>query len=173
MGLEYNQVNGLNPYIQLGVASNGFTGNPTTCQYTQFVDIVSDKLNQYTTNRDGSSDNFFGRNLLCRMYISDEVSNVVQGSDTNNTVIPGGTTIATQFVQFIPGVSGPFIIHRQFKNPKAVMWNKDASVDWLDIALYDEFGNLLPPPFVSVNSPLPANNPSYPDFQITLLASEN
>jgi hypothetical protein len=72
-------------------------------------------------------------------------------------------------------VNGPFIIHRQFKNPKAVMWNKEASVDWLDIAIYDEFGNLVPLGSTVVKSAankVPAN-PTFPDFQITLLASEN
>lgn len=170
MGMDYNQVNGLNPAV---IGNFGFTSNPTTCQYTQYIDIVSDKLHQYSTNRDGNSDTFFSRNLLCRLYISDETSNIVQGSNVNNTTIPGGASTITEFTTFIPGVSGPFIIHRQFKNPKAVMWNKEATVDWLDISVYDEYGNLIPLPFVSQFSPLPAAYPSYPDFNITLLASES
>lgn len=155
MGFEYSQV--------IGVANSAYFTNSTTLEYTQYVDIVSDKLHQYSTNRDGSSDNFFGRNTICRLYIADEASNIVQGFAGD---LP---------VQFIPGVSGSFIIHRQFKNPKAVMWNKEASVDWLDIAVYDQFGNLVPLPPTSaptagVSTPV---NKAWPDFQITLLASEN
>jgi len=173
MGMEYQQVNGSTVVVD----GETLSGNPTTLQYTQYIDIVSDKLHQYTTNRDGNSDNFFSRNLLCRLYISDESSNIVQAVQSSVTS-PGDqepiTTTSTP-VQFIPGVSGPFIIHRQFKNPKAVMWNKEASVDWLDIAIYDEFGNLVPLQSTvpkSATNQLPAN-PVYPDFQITLLASEN
>ena len=173
MGMEYQQVNG----STIIVTGQSLSGNPTTLQYTQYIDIVSDKLHQYTTNRDGNSDNFFSRNLLCRLYISDESSNIVQAVQSSVTS-PGGaapiTTTSTP-VQFIPGVNGPFIIHRQFKNPKSVMWNKEASVDWLDIAIYDEFGNLVPLGSTvtkSAANKVPAN-PTYPDFQITLLASEN
>jgi hypothetical protein len=160
MGFEFSLVSG---GLGLAIPGSVLKSNPTTLQYTQYIDIVSDKLHQYTSNRDGSTDNFFGRNLLCRLYISDEASNVVEGSNV------GATT--TQFVQFIPGVSSPFIIHRQFKNPKAVMWNKEASVDWLDISVYDEYGNLIPLPVSASTIPTPSL--SYPDFQITLLASEN
>jgi len=155
MGFEYSQV--------IGAENIVYFTNSTTLEYTQYIDIVSDKLHQYSTNRDGSSDNFFGRNTVCRLYIADEASNVVQG-------FAGDTP-----VQFIPGVSGSFIIHRQFKNPKAVMWNKEASVDWLDIAVYDQFGNLVPLPASSAPTALVSSpvNKAWPDFQITLLASEN
>jgi len=162
MGMDYFQVNG-----QIVAGNGGVIGNPTTLQYTQYIDIVSDKLHQYSTNRDGNTDNFFSRNLLCRLYISDEASNIVEGIS-----IAGGTSSP---VQFIPGVTAPFIIHRQFKNPKAVMWNKESAVDWLDISVYDQFGNLLPLPATSFGGEgyIPIANPAYPDFQITLLASEN
>jgi len=167
MGMAYSQVNGLGYYFTISnLPDFGFQGNPTTLQYTQYVDIVSDKLHQYTTNRDGSTDNSFGRNLMCRLYISDEASNIVEGTDIG----AGGTST---FTQFIPGVTSPFIIHRQFKNPKAVMWNKESAVDWLDISIYDEWGNLLPLPYADPRNLLPIANPVYPDFQITLLASEN
>jgi hypothetical protein len=162
MGMDYGQVIGLP--ITVGVV-----GNPTTLQYTQYIDIVSDKLHQYTTNRDGNSDNFFSRNLLCRLYISDEASNVVQGFQSQ----AAGNAF---LINFIPGVNAPMIIHRQFKNPKAVMWNKEASVDWLDISVYDQYGNLVP--VIPYNQNLASYNYpptffTYPDFQITLLASEN
>jgi len=164
MGFDFNQVNGF--------SGDNFTSNPTTCQYTQYLDIVSDKLHQYSTNRDGNSDTFFSRNILCRLYLSDEASNIVQGFEVTGE---GGITTSVP-IQFIPGVSGTFVIHRQFKNPKAVMWNKEASVDWLDIGVYDQFGNLVPLPYYPPLDPLSGTvnpDPGYPNFQITLLASEN
>lgn len=176
MGLDFNQVS--------GAVATDYIGRPTTCQYTSYIDIVSDKLHQYSTNRDGSSDNFFSRNNVCRIYLSDETSNVVMGANTSGTInIPAinegsslgsVNTISTTFTPFIPGVSSPFFIHRQFKNPKAVMWNKESSVDWLDIAVYDQFGNLVPLPTpVLAGENIINAVPAYPDFQITLLASEN
>jgi hypothetical protein len=168
MGMDYNQING-----QVVAFNGGVIGNPTTLQYTQYIDIVSDKLHQYSTNRDGNTDNFFSRNLLCRLYISDESSNIVEGISIYGA--GGVAPIVSSPVQFVPGVNGPFIIHRQFKNPKAVMWNKESAVDWLDISVYDQFGNLLPLPATSFGGDgyIPIANPSYPDFMITLLASEN
>ena len=161
LGMDYGQVVGES--IDYGVL-----GNPTTLQYTQYIDIVSDKLHQYSTNRDGNSDNFFSRNLLCRLYISDEASNIVQGFQSQEA---GNAFL----INFVPGVNAPMIIHRQFKNPKAVMWNKEASVDWLDISVYDQYGNLVPT--VPYGGTIPYNFPppffTFPDFQITLLASEN
>jgi len=136
------------PFLPGGLDING---SPTQFLYTQYVDIVSNKFNQYSAVRDGSSDSNTNSNLICRLFICDEASIVYN----NNSPTPG---------QF------PSIIHRQFKNAKAVMWNKEAVIDWLDISLLDEFGNLLPLPPYNIGG---ATVPSYPDFQITLLASEN
>jgi len=127
-------------------------GDPTTFLYTQYIDIVCDKINQYATTRDGSSDNAINGSLMCRVYCSDEIS-LPQTS-------PSVGQIATT-------------IHRQFKNPKAIMWNKEANIDWLDISLYDEYGFLVPLSFSGIVDSDTIQLAPYPDFQITLLASEN
>jgi hypothetical protein len=133
--------------------------NPTKLLYTSYVDIVSNKSNQYSNTRDGTSDAKTSTTVLCRVFCGDEVS-------------LGGNGNA--------GWS-PFIIHRQFKNPKSLMWNKDSVVDWLDISVYDEWGYLVPLPInnnetVTFNPLVATQNEttgSYPDFQLTLFASEN
>jgi hypothetical protein len=56
------------------------------------------------------------------------------------------------------------------------MWNKDAVIDFLDISVVDQFNQLVPlPSFLQID--LPTTNKkvtgSWPDFQITLLATEN
>lgn len=149
LGFEWSQVNGSNPNI----SGKDRTGNPTESLYTQYIDIVSEKLNYYTHQKDGSSDPLTSQALICRLYIADEVS-LAQ----NTTPI------------------GPFVIHRQYKTPKAIMWNKEAVVDWLDVAVYDEFGQLIPLPDISfggsVGEALKVEG-AYPNFQITLLATEN
>jgi len=140
---------------------NSIEGDPTEFLYTTYIDIVSNKLNQYTTNLDGSSDITSNR-LLVRLYLSDEISIF---ENYNN-------------------IYSPFLIHRQFKNPKEVMWNKESVVDWLDISVRDEYGNLVELPITYNQTQIPdPENPedsyfeeiagSYPDFQITILASEN
>jgi hypothetical protein len=127
--------------------------NPTCMCYTQYIDIVSDKVNQYARSRDGSSDNNFNRSLLCRLYVSQESS--------------------TEQSTGIPSCAAPFTIFRQFANPKMIEWNKEASVDWIDISVYDQWGNLLPLPTFSLPGGVPAQVGVYPDFQITLLATQD
>jgi len=136
-------------------ANSVITGNPTELLYSEYVDIVSNKLNYYTDQKDGSSDPLTSDSLVCRLYLTDEIS-LANGNGQD--------------------FSQPFIIHRQFKNPKAVMWNKNAVVDWLDISVYDEYGELVPLPQISVSNgtdPASFKEGAYPNFQITLLATEN
>lgn len=149
IGLTYEQSSGgSNTTLPL-------IGNPTECLYTQYVDIVSQKLNQYARTRDGSSASSTNKALICRLYINDEIS--------VNTYTSGS-----------PGQI-PFVIYRQFSNPKEIMWNKEAVIDWLDIAVLDEYGQLVPLPVIGgVQSSSPRETVgSYPDFQFSLLASEN
>lgn len=155
LGFTFFQSNGSN------IGEGGyfsFTGNSTESLYTHYVDIVSEKLNYYSDQKDGSSDPATSQALLCRLYLADEIS-MAQNEGS--------------FFQ-------PFLIHRQFKTPKTVMWNKDAVVDWLDIAVYDEYGQLIPLPQLyqfdnSGETPVfrTSETGSYPNFQITLLATEN
>lgn len=151
MGFDYAQVMGTNQVLTV----KGISGNVTELLYTQYIDIVSDKLNYYTTNRDGSSDAVASRQLLARLYLSDEVS----------------------MYNGYASLYAPFLIHRQFKNPKEVMFDKKATVDWLDISVYDQYGQLVPLPSAPNAIPGAIDRPpsigAYPDFQITLLATEN
>jgi len=142
--------------VQVSAQVDNFTpleANPTSMCYTQYIDIVSDKLNQYARSRDGSSDNNFNRSLLCRLYVASE-SSIEQLTN-------------------VPACSAPFTIFRQFASPKMIEWNKEASIDWVDIAVYDMYGNLLPLPTIVFPGGVPAQVGVYPDFQITLLATQD
>jgi hypothetical protein len=147
LGFTFDQSWVLNPVDGI------IRGNITESLYTTYVDIVSDKLNQYTTNLDGSSDSTSNR-LLLRLYLADECS------------FP-----ATYAVDGVNALYQPFLIHRQFKNPKQVMWNKESVVDWLDISVRDQYGFLVPLPQILNGTDF--TDGAYPDFQITLLATEN
>jgi hypothetical protein len=157
LGFIFDQCSTLsNPFV--GV----ITGNPTETLYTQYVDIVSNKINQYTTNIDGTSNANSSTRLLLRLYLSDEVS-IFNNYGTDD-------------------IYQPFLIHRQFKNPKMVMWNKDAVIDWIDIQVVDQYNNLIELPKTTTGEQNPIvgqptifvqKTGAYPDFQITLLATEN
>jgi len=151
-GLLYDTL-GFSRYVGVTIPAV-LTGDPTTFLYTQYIDVVCDKINQYATTRDGSSDNVINGSLMCRIYCADEIS------------------LAQTAPPFVGQTAG--IIHRQFKNPKAIMWNKEANIDWLDISLYDEWGFLVPLTLSGITTGGFASQLApYPDFQITLLASEN
>ena len=128
-------------------------GSPTEGLYTQYVDIVSEKLNYYSQTKDGSSASSTNKALICRLYYADEVS----------------------ITQMSPIGTAPFVIHRQFKTPKEIMWNKQAVIDSLDVSVLDQYGQLVPLP--TIKQPQGGLNRStegaWPDFQISLLASEN
>ena len=155
LGFTFFQSNGSN------IGEGGyysFSGNPTESIYTEYIDIVSSKLNYYADQKDGSSDPLTSDSLICRLYLADEIS-LANGN-------------GQQFNQ-------PFVIHRQFKTPKAIKWNKNSVIDWLDISVYDEWGQLVPLPQLSQfdNSDPPVYRSivggAYPNFQITLAATEN
>jgi len=153
MGLIYEQASGGSNLTQ------PLIGNPTLGLYTEYIDIVSEKLNYYSHTKDGSSANSTNKGLVCRLYLADEIS--FPGSS------PAGGSVGVG--------QQPFVIHRQFKTPKQIMWNKEAVIDSLDISVLDQYGQLVPLPTLGpVQSQTQRQTiGSYPDFQITLLASEN
>jgi hypothetical protein len=135
---------------------SSMTGLPCLSSYTDYVDICSDKLMYYTDVKDGSSaDRASSSSVMIRLYANDEVS------------IP---TVSAG----VPITCAPFMIHRQFKNAKSIKWDSQAVIDWLDIQVYDMFGNLIPLPTNFITETVASSQPGYyPDFQITMLASEN
>lgn len=136
----------------------GTYGNPAQMVYTTFIDICSTSLCGNTYVRDGSSipqGAAFRQDLLCRVYITNETSNVeyilnFAGDQERN----------------IPGIR-PFIIHRQFKNAKLIKNNLKNSIGNVDITLFDDCGNVLP----FGQAPSQAFYPR--DFQVTLNVYES
>ena len=121
--------------------------------YTDYVDITSEKLMRFADARDAGSGSLLQTSTICRLYLADEVS--LTTLDTGGQPVPVGCA--------------PFVIHRQFKTPKQVLCSPDSFVGDLDIQVYDMFGKLV---YLKQGSSTPRPL-SYPDFQITMLASEN
>jgi hypothetical protein len=128
-----------------------------TLAYTQYIDIVSVNLTRFQTIADTNTRQNSRGNLICRLYVADENSQVptpipIWNTQTNtienvNTASPAGSL--------------PFVIHRQFQEPKVFRWENEASINAIDISLYDDVGNLLYFPAESM-----------PNFQITFKCSE-
>lgn len=136
------------------LANDVVIGNPTLSQYTAFVDIISNRLMRYTSVKDGESAANAQSSVICRVYATDEVS-IKQGDYVNTCA--------------------PFIIHRQYKTPKSIQWNKDSFVDYMDIQVVDQWNNLVYLPQTSIGNPAAPTvvDGAYPDFQISLLCSED
>jgi hypothetical protein len=129
--------------------------------FTQYIDIISVNLTRFQTIADTNTRQNSRGNLICRLYITDENSVVPTSVPVWNT-----TTSAVEFYSTaLPPGEQPFTIHRQFQEPKVFRWENEASINYIDIQLYDDCGNLLWIPTNDETSS-PAN------FQITFKCSE-
>jgi hypothetical protein len=98
-------------------------GSYYTGRYTDYVDIVSRSLCQAQYTRDSTtSQNTAQRDVIARVYVCNDIS-----------------TLATE-----PEGTRPFIIHRMFPVPKVMKWTADRSIDAIELALYDMYGQPLP-----------------------------
>ena len=119
----------VDPYVQIpgfGYSTQVGDGVPAMgaapLVFTQFIDIVSNKLARYQHMRDGSSaTNYRKTDLVARVYVANDTSTFAAD--------PQGTR--------------PFVIHRQYKNQRVFDWTTDGSVDAIDIRLYDDYGQVL------------------------------
>jgi hypothetical protein len=142
-----------------GTGLNTLTGLATNSSYTDYVDILSDKITNYVKVKDGSSSNFSSGSMICRVFANNEIS--IPTMDATTTY---------------PVTCRPFPIYRKFVCPKQIRWNPDATVDWLDVRVVDMYGDPVPVPltsYVDNDLVLQEVEGSYPDFQITLLCSED
>jgi hypothetical protein len=125
--------------------------------FTNYIDIVSVNLTRFQTIADTNTRQNSRGNLICRLYIADENSALPQPTPVWN-----GTAVILVESYSPPG-SLPFTIHRQFQEPKVFRWENEASINAIDISLYDDVGNLLV---------IPDIYQSLANFQISFKCSE-
>lgn len=114
-----------------------FAAQSAPLVFTQYIDICSPQLCKFQYFRDGSTTNLARRtDIICRLYIS---NNIAVG-DTDGT--------------------RPFVINRQYQNPRVMRWTADNAIGQIDINLYDDVGQ----PLLTTWEPRP--------YQITFLAYE-
>jgi hypothetical protein len=143
----------LGPQITaLDIKTDPLITNVARLKYTDYIDIVSENLTNHARSKDNTTQNLIPRsNIICRLYIENEVS-------TNTPSNVSGTY--------------PFTIYRQFTIPKMMEWANDKSIGQIDIKLYDMYGDPLYIPLIALDG-LILVQAEPPDFQITLLATEN
>jgi len=151
--MGFDVINNYNDIV--GVPSQVKSSSWSSLSYTQYIDIVSVNLTRFQTIADTNTRQNSRGNLICRLYVADENSALP-------TPIPiwNGTDIVNVNTAS-PAGSLPFVIHRQFQEPKVFRWENEASINAIDIQLYDDVGNLLFFP-----------NESMPNFQISFKCSE-
>lgn len=127
----------------LDIKATPFRTNVADLKYTDYIDIVSKQLTNYQDSKDMSTQNLTPRSaVINRVFIENENS-------TNSPSNVWGTY--------------PFVIHRQYTQPKMMKWEGQKSVGQVDISLYDMYGEPLYVP----------TGAEPPNFQITFLASED
>jgi hypothetical protein len=104
---------------------------------------------------DGASKNASKRPIITRIYCANETS--TNSYDLSGNIIPIGTQ--------------PFLIHRKIKE-KNIAWNSEATVDYLDFQVLDEFGQLVVLPANVSQSLTLLRDTTYPSFQMTLVLAE-
>jgi hypothetical protein len=127
-------------YVQFNSPDNAtFTSNSAPLVFTQYIDVCSPQLCKFQQFSGGSTTNGGGGplnqeagptppaqlarrgELICRLYIS------------NNIAVSGGS---------VEGVR-PFVINRQYQNPRVMRWTAGSSIGTMDINLYDDLGRVL------------------------------
>lgn len=157
LGLQYEQVSGI-----AYTTGDVLVGQPTETLYTSYVDIVSTRLTRLQKARDGDSANNSQGSMICRIYLADEASTPLIGVANLGMTAPGSYG------------SFPLLIHRQFKCPKSINWSPELFIDYMDISVLDEYNNIVPLLPQGYGGSFEGGSflAQYPDFQITLLASE-
>ena len=137
------------------LATTGF-GRNTLCQAIRYVDIVSAQITNQQSLKDQMSQTV-ARDTLCRVYLGGDNQNVISPSDPS----------------FCPVGCAPFIIYRNFTNPKNIQWLPNQGVPgFLSFQVYDDTGDLLSNTGI-VSGIGNTSLTEYMDWSMTMLCSEN
>jgi hypothetical protein len=138
---------------------------PTDCLYTPYIDIVSRRLVAYQSLYDTTTAPV-SRNIICRLYLNNDNVPLPTSSTYWN-----GTDPVTVINEPVLIGQRPGTIYKQFRNPKMLRYVAEVPVGQVDFQVYDSLGNPLDNVF---NATYPRSaTAQIPDYQISLLASEN
>ena len=140
-------------------ASSQLSFSTPNLLWTEYVDIVSNDLTYNQALKDSSSSQA-SRDLIYRIYLT-------EGQPSYNYP----KTIAEQNTYFgvLPYGTRPFVIYRQFQNPKEIRWNKQQPIGQVTFEVYDDKGRNLADLFGTTSY----GNVYSADWNMTMLVSEN
>jgi hypothetical protein len=147
-----------------------YNGSYASAQYTPYVDIESTRQTKNQNVQDGTSQKLPTASKLARIYLAPDnpISRVITISYNASGVYVGSSDNAI-------GCS-PFVMRREFANPKIISWNTTENVDNVDLRVIDYRGNLLPVEPNVIQASGGGDVFSYigntADFQFTIMASE-
>lgn len=108
---------------------DSITGGYASCQYTPYIDIVSNILTKNQNVRDNDTTLRNGQAKLARVYLSQP------GCNNQFDIDDAGVATKCNIV----GVR-PCVIHREFVTPKVIQWNTTENVDIIDLQILDRLG---------------------------------
>ena len=119
-------------------------GGIANLKSTDFIDIVSPQLTYNQDLKDGSTSKT-NRDVMCRIYLDDTTKSL--GRITTNLFNVGGAPNGFQVPVYDPTTftngSTPFIIYRQFTQPKQILWNNTQPIGNITFELYDDQGRSI------------------------------
>ena len=131
-----------------------FYNSPPTMLATRFIDITSKYLTKFQRVKDTTTllvNN--SQNILARVYA------FANGGSINYSWPPSSGYDGSGNPIWVKAT--PFVVSQDFNQPKQLSWNPEEAISNFDIALYDEYGQLVPwDPSTQV------------EYQFTLLCSE-
>lgn len=143
------------------VPANKGIGQATFCQAVRYIDIVSPQLTANQGLIDATSQPV-GNSALCRLYLGDG-NTPTQNIDVNSA-------------DFTPPGCAPFVIYRQFAQPKQIQWNAIQPINGrIQFQVLDDNGSVLP----AVYTVQPTGEPTgttyfnYTDWSMSMLLTEN
>ena len=172
-------------YDMLNLVNTSPAPTPATSQQggvanlkpTDYIDVISPQLTYNQELKDGSTAPTV-RDMLVRIYLDD--GNRTPRKTITNLFTAGGVANGTQVPQYDPSdtITGsvPFMLYRQFSQPKQVLWNKAQPIGNLTFELFDDQGRSIQSLWSSVLSVTSPQGQYYANsfvWNMTLLVTEN
>ena len=154
-------------------------GGIVNLRATDFIDVVCSQLTYNQDLKDGTSAPT-NRDMLTRIYLDESVPSLYR-TTTLSFPIPAGPATSelvpqTDFTDRTNG-STPFVIYRQFTQPKQIKWDDSQPIGNLVFELYDDQGRSLQDLWASTYPPSSSNLGRFYSnsfiWNFTLLVSEN
>jgi hypothetical protein len=109
-------------------------GSYASMQYTPYFDIVSDNLTKKQNVRDNGTSFLTGQNLLARVYLTVEGTNILRERSPALEPQLSETNILG---------CRPFTLYRQYQTPKQIYWDAQEFINVIDLRLIDYKGRTL------------------------------